>query len=85
MATIAQFRGMSLMGYPNDHNLAYVHVRKGNEWVLKIELGNAEYPSKILEDTYSKLVPAKWRTLAIKLVEDNLDDCWATWNQFHHS
>lgn len=31
MATIAQFRGMSLMVYPNDHNPAHVHVRKGNE------------------------------------------------------
>lgn len=84
MATIAQFRGMNLLVYSNNHIPAHVHVRKGNEWVLKVALGKPGYPSKIMEDAYSGLVSTQWRKLALRLVEDNLDECWATWNRFHH-
>lgn len=75
---------MDLLIYSNDHEPAHAHVRKGGEWVLKIELGKADNPSKIMEDAYSELVSAKWRKLAVNLVEDNLDDCWDAWNRFHN-
>lgn len=84
MAIIAQFCGMSLIVYSNDHIPEHVHVRKGNEWTFKVELGRNEDPPRILEDAYSNLVSAKWQKLALRLVEDNLDDCWATWNRFHN-
>ena len=75
---------MDLLIYSNDHDPAHAHVRKGGEWSLKIELGKDGVPSKIREDAYSVLVSAKWRKLAVKLVEENLDDCWTTWERFHN-
>jgi hypothetical protein len=84
MVTIARFRGMDLLVYSNDHAPAHAHVRKSGEWTLKIEFSKEGKPSRIMEDAYSGLVPSKWRKLAIKLVEDNLDDCQNAWNRFHH-
>ena len=43
----------------------------------------AHTPAHIQEDAYSALGTRKWRKLALKLVEDNLDDCWSAWEQFH--
>lgn len=83
MVTIARLRGMDLLIYSNDHDPAHAHVRKGGEWMLKVKLGEAGNPSTIDEDTYSDLVSVKWRKLALKLVEDNLDDCWDAWKRFH--
>lgn len=65
---------------PREHGPPHVHVYKAGD-VAVITLPGAEHPLTIR--SISKYMKDADVVLAVRLVEANIDACWAHWRKYH--